>query len=45
MGTVFGQYRTEPVIAIDADPTYGTLGAVVDPPRPHRCAIGSTIDS
>lgn len=34
MGTVFSQYRTEPVIAIDANPTYGTLGAVVDPSAP-----------
>jgi hypothetical protein len=34
VGTVFGQYRTEPVIAIDADPTYGTLGVVVDPSAP-----------
>jgi MinD-like ATPase involved in chromosome partitioning or flagellar assembly len=34
MGTVFSQYRTEPVIAIDADPTYGTLGTVVDPSAP-----------
>lgn len=34
MGTVFGQFRTEPVIAIDADPTYGTLGSVVDPSAP-----------
>jgi MinD-like ATPase involved in chromosome partitioning or flagellar assembly len=34
MGTVFGKYRTEPVIAIDADPTYGTLGTVVDPSAP-----------
>ncbi|HET6734483.1 MinD/ParA family ATP-binding protein [Mycobacterium sp.] len=33
-GTVFGQYRSEPVIAIDANPTYGTLGAVVDPSAP-----------
>jgi MinD-like ATPase involved in chromosome partitioning or flagellar assembly len=34
VGTVFGQYRTEPVIAIDANPTYGTLGVVVDPSAP-----------
>jgi MinD-like ATPase involved in chromosome partitioning or flagellar assembly len=34
VGTVFSLYRTEPVIAIDADPTYGSLGTVVDPTAP-----------
>ncbi|WP_124713180.1 hypothetical protein [Mycolicibacterium nivoides] len=31
IGTVFATYRNEPVIAIDANPTYGALGRVVDP--------------
>jgi MinD-like ATPase involved in chromosome partitioning or flagellar assembly len=31
MGTVFGQYRTEPVLAIDANPGYGSLGRLIDP--------------
>ena len=31
IGTVFGLYRTEPVIAIDVNPTYGALGRLVDP--------------
>ncbi|MBV9088296.1 MAG: MinD/ParA family protein [Mycobacteriaceae bacterium] len=31
VGTVFGQYRKEPVIAIDANPAYGSLGRFVDP--------------
>jgi hypothetical protein len=39
MGTVFGRFRTEPVIAIDADPTYGTLGSVVDPAAPGARAV------
>jgi MinD-like ATPase involved in chromosome partitioning or flagellar assembly len=34
VGTVFAKYRTEPVIAIDADPAYGTLGRVIDPSAP-----------
>lgn len=31
VGTAFATYRTEPVIAIDANPTYGTLGRLIDP--------------
>lgn len=31
IGTVYSMYRTEPVIAIDANPTYGNLGRLVDP--------------
>ncbi|MGY4646210.1 nucleotide-binding protein [Mycobacterium sp. URHB0021] len=31
VGTAFAKYRTEPVIAIDANPTYGALGRVIDP--------------
>jgi MinD-like ATPase involved in chromosome partitioning or flagellar assembly len=31
LGTAFATYRTEPVIAIDANPTYGGLGRVIDP--------------
>lgn len=31
VGTAFATYRTEPVIAIDANPTYGSLGRVIDP--------------
>ena len=31
LGTAYAKYRTEPVIAIDANPTYGALGRVVDP--------------
>jgi MinD-like ATPase involved in chromosome partitioning or flagellar assembly len=31
VGTVFAKFRTEPVIAIDANPTYGSLGSVIDP--------------
>ncbi len=31
VGTAYATYRTEPVIAIDANPTYGSLGRVVDP--------------
>jgi MinD-like ATPase involved in chromosome partitioning or flagellar assembly len=31
IGTVFGLYRTEPVLAIDANPTYGNLGRLIDP--------------
>jgi len=30
MGTAFGIYRTEPVLAIDANPTYGSLGELID---------------
>lgn len=29
VGTVFGTYRTEPVVAIDANPTYGSLARVI----------------
>lgn len=31
IGTAYASYRTEPVICIDANPCYGTLGRVVDP--------------
>jgi MinD-like ATPase involved in chromosome partitioning or flagellar assembly len=31
IGTVFALYRTEPVLAIDANPTYGNLGRLIDP--------------
>ncbi|WP_431236108.1 MinD/ParA family ATP-binding protein (plasmid) [Mycolicibacterium psychrotolerans] len=31
IGTVYGLYRTEPVIAVDANPTYGNLGRLIDP--------------
>jgi MinD-like ATPase involved in chromosome partitioning or flagellar assembly len=31
LGTVYGMYRTEPVIALDASPTYGNLGRLIDP--------------
>lgn len=31
LGTVFATYRNEPVVAVDANPTYGSLGRVVDP--------------
>jgi MinD-like ATPase involved in chromosome partitioning or flagellar assembly len=31
IGTAFGIYRTEPVVAIDANPTYGNLGRLIDP--------------
>ncbi|TDO06493.1 MinD-like ATPase involved in chromosome partitioning or flagellar assembly [Mycobacterium sp. BK086] len=31
IGTVYGLYRTEPVIALDANPTYGNLGRLIDP--------------
>jgi MinD-like ATPase involved in chromosome partitioning or flagellar assembly len=31
LGTVYGTYRTEPVIALDANPTYGNLGRLIDP--------------
>jgi MinD-like ATPase involved in chromosome partitioning or flagellar assembly len=31
LGTVYGMYRTEPVIALDANPTYGNLGRLIDP--------------
>lgn len=31
IGTVFKKYRNEPVIAVDTDPTYGSLSRVVDP--------------
>jgi MinD-like ATPase involved in chromosome partitioning or flagellar assembly len=31
LGTVCGLYRTEPVLAIDANPTYGNLGRLIDP--------------
>ncbi len=31
IGTVFALYRTEPVVAIDANPTYGNLGRLIDP--------------
>ncbi|MBN3459464.1 hypothetical protein JNN96_36115 [Mycobacterium sp. DSM 3803] len=31
LGTVFRMHRNEPVVAVDVDPTYGTLGRVVDP--------------
>ena len=30
LGTVYATYRTEPVIAMDANPTYGGLGRLVD---------------
>jgi MinD-like ATPase involved in chromosome partitioning or flagellar assembly len=30
LGTVFATYRTEPVIAVDANPTYGSLGRFID---------------
>jgi MinD-like ATPase involved in chromosome partitioning or flagellar assembly len=30
LGTVYATYRTEPVLAIDANPTYGSLGRVID---------------
>ena len=30
VGTVYATYRTEPVIAMDANPTYGRLGRLVD---------------
>jgi MinD-like ATPase involved in chromosome partitioning or flagellar assembly len=31
IGTAFALYRTEPVVAIDANPTYGNLGRLIDP--------------
>jgi MinD-like ATPase involved in chromosome partitioning or flagellar assembly len=31
IGTAFALYRTEPVLAIDANPTYGNLGRLIDP--------------
>lgn len=31
LGTVYSMYRTEPVIALDANPTYGNLGRLIDP--------------
>lgn len=31
LGTVYANYRTEPVIAVDANPTYGNLARLVDP--------------
>jgi MinD-like ATPase involved in chromosome partitioning or flagellar assembly len=31
LGTVYGMYRTEPVIALDANSTYGNLGRLIDP--------------
>jgi MinD-like ATPase involved in chromosome partitioning or flagellar assembly len=31
VGTAYATYRTEPVIAIDANPTYGALGRLIDP--------------
>lgn len=31
VGTAFRLFRSEPVIAIDANPTYGALGRLVDP--------------
>jgi MinD-like ATPase involved in chromosome partitioning or flagellar assembly len=31
IGTVFALYRSEPVLAIDANPTYGNLGRLIDP--------------
>ncbi|MCG7594744.1 MULTISPECIES: MinD/ParA family protein [Mycobacteriaceae] len=31
VGTAYAKYRTEPVIAIDANPTYGALGRLIDP--------------
>ncbi|WP_223163960.1 MinD/ParA family ATP-binding protein, partial [Mycobacterium simiae] len=31
VGSVFGTLRNEPVIAIDANPTYGGLGRLIDP--------------
>jgi MinD-like ATPase involved in chromosome partitioning or flagellar assembly len=34
LGTVFATHRTEPVIAIDASPTYGGLGPIIDPSAP-----------
>jgi MinD-like ATPase involved in chromosome partitioning or flagellar assembly len=34
IGTAYASYRKEPVIAIDANPCYGSLGRVVDPSTP-----------
>lgn len=31
IGTAFATYRSEPVLALDANPTYGSLGRVIDP--------------
>lgn len=31
VGTAFAMYRTEPVLSIDANPTYGNLGRLIDP--------------
>lgn len=31
LGTTYASYRTEPVIALDAHPTYGKLGRFIDP--------------
>ncbi|WP_139830917.1 hypothetical protein [Mycobacterium paraense] len=31
IGTAFALYRTKPVVAIDAHPTYGNLGRLIDP--------------
>jgi MinD-like ATPase involved in chromosome partitioning or flagellar assembly len=30
VGTVYATYRTEPVLALDANPTYGSLGRIID---------------
>jgi MinD-like ATPase involved in chromosome partitioning or flagellar assembly len=30
LGTVYATHRTEPVLALDANPTYGSLGRIVD---------------
>jgi MinD-like ATPase involved in chromosome partitioning or flagellar assembly len=30
IGTVYATYRTEPVLALDANPTYGSLGRIID---------------
>ncbi|CAN1569772.1 flhG Antiactivator of flagellar biosynthesis FleN, an ATPase [Mycobacteriaceae bacterium] len=34
LGSVFAHYRTEPVICLDASPTYGNLGRLVAPDAP-----------
>jgi MinD-like ATPase involved in chromosome partitioning or flagellar assembly len=36
VGSVFALFRSEPVIAIDANPTYGQLGQLIDP----RASVG-----
>jgi MinD-like ATPase involved in chromosome partitioning or flagellar assembly len=30
LGTVYATHRTEPVLALDANPTYGSLGRIID---------------